>query len=109
MGRAGSQRTSRRRRTERAGWSPARWPRAGHEILAAGALAALLGTLLAVVAARAPARLAFAVDRAPAGVVWRNFYDLERNERGAFRWSKPEASLAIPVAAPGSYRVTLAL
>ena len=88
---------------------PIRSPRAGVELLAVALLSALLAGLLAITALRAPARLAFAVDQLPPGAVLYGFYELERGELGPYRWSKPEAALVLPVAAPGTYRVTLSL
>jgi hypothetical protein len=88
---------------------PIRSPRAGVDLLAVALLSALLAGLLTVAALRAPTRLDFAVDQLPPGVVLYGFYDLERGELGPYRWSKPEAALVLPVAAPGTYRVTLSL
>jgi hypothetical protein len=68
----------------------------------------VLGLLLYVVFLP-PASLAFAIDRPPPQVRLQNFYALERNAAGPFRWTKPEASILLPVVAPGHYRLTLGL
>jgi hypothetical protein len=75
--------------------------------------AALLVAMVALLAlgaallARAPLAAApFLLDDPPRGGLL-NFYGVERNGFGAFHWAKPEATIAVPVSAPGRYRVTL--
>ena len=106
---AAERRTCRGQRARLADRLPIRSPRAGVDLLAVALLSALLAGLLIVAALRAPTRLDFAVDQLPPGAVLYGFYDLERGELGPYRWSKPEAALVLPVAAPGTYRVTLSL
>ncbi len=72
-------------------------------------LAVPLCVLVLYLAATPPTRRAFGVDAAPGNAVFRNFYGIERNAGGAFRWTKPEASLSLPVAAPATYAITLTL
>jgi 4-amino-4-deoxy-L-arabinose transferase-like glycosyltransferase len=49
------------------------------------------------------------IDTVPQQGELRNFYGIEQNAFGPFRWAKPDASILIPMAAPGVYRVTLTL
>ncbi|HEX5502621.1 MAG TPA: glycosyltransferase family 39 protein [Thermomicrobiales bacterium] len=96
----------------RARWmvSGAALPRGAiHDVLALLLLGVALTALLAYAAALPPTRLAFAIDQPPAGAVLQNFYGVEHNGTGAFRWSKPQASLIVPVNRPGPYRVTLTM
>jgi hypothetical protein len=37
------------------------------------------------------------------------FYGLERNDAGAYRWTKPQATLTLPINRPASYQLTLTL
>lgn len=103
-----------RRRGRRCGrGSIGRFPgplrRVGADLLALTALGFALMALLAAVVLLAPTGLAFPVDRQPSQVVLRDFYGLERNDTVAFRWSKPEAALILPIDAPAGYRLTLAM
>lgn len=51
----------------------------------------------------------FTIDEIPAQAELRNFYGVEQNSFGAFRWAKPDAAIVVPVEAPGLYRVTIIL
>src|SRR5439155_10739771 len=79
------------------------------DLLALTALSLILVGLLAAVALLAPTHVAFDLDRPPASVVLHNFYDPERNDSGPYRWTKPYASLSIPLDAPADYRLALDL
>jgi len=74
---------------------------------------ALLGCLIAIVigyAAHNPSeRIIVSMEQPTPQASLLNFYGVERNAIGAFRWSKPEATIALPVTAPATYRVTLTL
>lgn len=98
----GGRRTTARRYT-------AAFRNASGDLLALLSLSLVLGGLLAYVALLPPTRLAFTVDQLPLGVALSGFYGPEENEAGPYRWTKPEASLLVPVAAPADYRVTLTL
>lgn len=83
--------------------------RAGGDLPALLVLGAVLAGLLLAVA-RVPAReVAFSLDAPPPEVILHQFYGPERNDRFAFRWAKPRATLTIPVDIPATYRVTLTL
>jgi 4-amino-4-deoxy-L-arabinose transferase-like glycosyltransferase len=69
----------------------------------------VLGALLAYAALVPPTALHSGVVQHPPQLVFRNFYGAERNGFGAYRWSKPDASIGVPLAAPAAYRVTLTL
>src|SRR5205823_5112479 len=84
-------------------------PLAGPDLLLLAALGVALTALLLRVAVFPATGVAFAADDQPPGVALRDFYDVERNDAGPYRWSRPDASLIIPVAAPADYRITLAL
>ncbi|MGN6755632.1 MAG: glycosyltransferase family 39 protein [Thermomicrobiales bacterium] len=79
------------------------------DLLAVLALVIVGLLLLAYATALPPAPVRFALDQAPDNVTLRGLYGIEQNAGGPFRWTKPDATLAIPVAAPGVYRVTLTL
>jgi hypothetical protein len=90
---------------------PFRWP-----VLARSDLLALLGLVLALVVGFAAlaltplAGIRFTVDRLPPGAALDNFYPVEHNAAGPFRWSQPAAALHLPrPTTPGSYRVTLTM
>jgi hypothetical protein len=83
--------------------------RRASDLLALGGLAALLAGLPLAVALRPPARWAFSLDRPPDAVQLRGFYDVERDAVNAFRWAEPQATISVPVDAPGSYRVSLTM
>lgn len=70
------------------------------------ALGLLLGLLLIILP---PTRHAFAPGAEPPSVALNGFYGVERNEGGPFRWSRPSAAIGMPLAAPGSYRVVIAM
>jgi hypothetical protein len=65
--------------------------------------------LVGYVAATPQTQTTFGVADAPSGIVFRNFYGIERNAGGAFRWAKPGSSISLPVAAPATYAITLTL
>src|SRR5690349_17475769 len=65
--------------------------------------------ILGYVAATPPTRVAFGIADAPDSVVFRNYYGVERNAGGAFRWAKPGASISVPVDAPATYAITLTM
>ena len=65
--------------------------------------------LVGYVAATPPSREAFGIAAAPDAVIFRNFYGIEQNGGGQFRWGKPEASISIPVSAPATYAITLTM
>lgn len=88
----------------RARGRPAWLRRVPPDLLAVVGLAVALGGL--VLFAAWPRQFTYAVDRLPRHFALRNFYGVERNASGPFRWSKPEAALDIP-AIPGASRVTL--
>jgi hypothetical protein len=72
-------------------------------------LTLILGLIAAYLAATPPTRLAVGVADPDTPVAFRNFYGIERNELGAFRWSKPGSVVTIPAAAPADYMITLTL
>src|SRR5690349_23601749 len=49
--------------------------------------------IVGYVAATPPTQLTFGIAGGPESVVLRNYYGVERNAGGAFRWAKPEASI----------------
>ena len=73
------------------------------------ALAVVLVALLSHAAMVPRTALEFAVDQPPPGVELDDFYELEYSATAAYRWSRPEAQLSVPVNAPARYRVTLTL
>jgi 4-amino-4-deoxy-L-arabinose transferase-like glycosyltransferase len=73
------------------------------------ALALALALLVAFLTSLAPTRFATGVDRYPPTLIFRNFYGVEMNAGGAYRWAKPSAALTFPVAAPATYRLGLTL
>lgn len=74
-----------------------------------GLLLLLLALLTGYVVTRPAMRLAFTVDQPPPEVSFTGFYGLERNASFAFRWSKPDAAITIPVNQPGTYAIELTL
>ena len=65
--------------------------------------------LAAFLASATPTRFATGLDRYPPTLIFRNFYGVETNAGGAYRWGKPSAALTFPVAAPATYRLGLTL
>jgi len=82
---------------------------AAPDVLALAALGLLLLAILTYLALLPPTRLAFAIDQVPPEVTLQNFYGVEHNSGGAYRWSQPEASLTVAVNGPATYRLTLTL
>ena len=72
-------------------------------------LALVLALPIAFLTAAAPTRFATGVDRYPPTLIFRNFYGVETNAGGAYRWAKPSAALTFPVAAPATYHLALTL
>lgn len=79
------------------------------DLVALAALGFVLVAVVLVITQLPQTRLDFPVDRQPPQVVLRDLYGLEQNSAGAYRWSRPVASLEIPLDAPGEYRVSLVL
>lgn len=82
--------------------------------LSGASLAVLIALLLLivplVVLIHPPlAGITFSIDAPPQQGELRNFYGIEQNTFGPFRWAKPDARILIPMASPGIYRVTLTL
>lgn len=76
------------------------------------ALAMLAGTLSLVLGATglAPqARTGYTIEAAASQLILRNFYGLEQNASGSYRWTAPDATIGIPVPGPGVYRMLLRL
>lgn len=86
-----------------------RRPSVEYDLLALGGLFLLLCGLLAYILLLPPSGESFSLDRVPTRATLGGFYGIEENAGGAFRWSKPEATIALPVGAPGRYRVAITL
>lgn len=67
------------------------------------------GSLLLLTLTTRPtaAALDIPVDAVPPNVVLNGFYGVEQNSGGAYRWARPQATIALPIAAPGTYEITL--
>lgn len=65
--------------------------------------------IVGYVAATPPTHVSFGVADAPDSVIFRNYYGVEQNASGSFRWAKPGASISVPVAAPATYTITLTM
>ncbi len=75
-------------------------------------LSGLVGSfflLICFVLLLSPASGALNLERPTAPAELRGFYGVEQNAAGSFRWSKPVAAMAIPVGAPGRYRIQLTI
>ena len=83
--------------------------RALADIATLAALALALAVLVGFLTSLAPTRFVTGVDRYPLTLIFRNFYGVETNAGGAYRWAKPSAALTFPVAAPATYRLGLTL
>jgi hypothetical protein len=79
------------------------------EALVLAAAIELLGLIVAYLAALPPTRFSTGVERYPPTLIFRNFYGVETNAGGAYRWGKPSAALTFPIDAPATYRLSLRL
>lgn len=106
--RVGGARAS-RRRASRAGLIDRGWLAIRGEIAPFAGLAVAMLALLLYVTTPTATALAFGMAAVPEGVTPEGFYGVERNAVGALRWTAPAATLRLPVAAPGGYRVMLTI
>ena len=83
------------------------WPRG--DLIALTILILGMGLLCAYLAATPPTRFATGVARYPPTLIFHDFYGVETNAGGPYRWAKPRASLSFPLAAPATYRLVLTL
>lgn len=81
----------------------------GGDLLALVALLLGLAAFLRAVAPAQPASLAFPVDDLPPGVALNGIYGIEHNAAGAYVWTRPDATLVLPLRGPGDYELTLTL
>jgi 4-amino-4-deoxy-L-arabinose transferase-like glycosyltransferase len=65
--------------------------------------------IVGYVTATPPTIAAFNIADAPDNVIFRNYYGVERNAGGTFRWAKPGASISVPMSAPATYAITLTM
>lgn len=72
-------------------------------------LVAILGLIVAYLTALSPTQFSAGVERYPPTLIFRNFYGVETNEGGAYRWGKSSAALSFPIDAPTTYQVSLRL
>lgn len=79
------------------------------DLLALALLSGVLALFGVYAATLAPSHIAASAERMPAATRLADIYGLEHNATMSFFWTKPEATIGLPLSAPGNYRLTLTL